>query len=249
MAKRGRKPSANKKGYYFGEEEEQAFVDYLTTESVEEKNEIFNTKLRPVFTKMTESIIRRYNLYPPDEDFDTTFNDTLSFLISKIQNYRIGSGYKAYSYCGTIIKNYLIYKVNQYSKNQKRNTSYDAYNTEELTSITDAMKYSYDDSTTRIAFLTELMGRIAGEIEGLINDKENNVLTDNQIIVGKALIYILTHWEEIMENDASYKFNKSSILLYLKEATGLGTEDIRDAMRGYRSLYFIMKNELMEEDF
>ena len=54
---------------------------------------------------MVESIIRRYKLYPPqDENFDETFNDTLSFLMTKIDRFNPNSGYKAYSYCGTVCK-------------------------------------------------------------------------------------------------------------------------------------------------
>ena len=62
MAKRGRKPSKKRKGYFY-EEQEQAVRDYIRAESEEERNKIFNTILLPAFTKMIESIIRRYNLY------------------------------------------------------------------------------------------------------------------------------------------------------------------------------------------
>ena len=65
--KRGRKPSKERKGYFY-EEQEKAVVDYLSTDNIVEKNKIFNTILKPAFTKMVESIIRRYNLYPPDEE-------------------------------------------------------------------------------------------------------------------------------------------------------------------------------------
>ena len=187
MAKRGRKPSGKRKGYFY-EEEEEAFVNYLNAPTKEEKDEIFNKKLLPAFTKMTESIIRRYNLYPPDESFQDTFDDTMSFLMTKIENFNPESGYKAYSYCGTIIKNYLIYKINQFAKNQKRNSSYDAYNTEELTDITDTLRYSYDDSSSRISFLTELMHKTANDILETINDPIKNRLNENQIKVGKALV-------------------------------------------------------------
>ena len=62
MAKRGRKPGKNRKGYWY-EEQEENFKQYLKCENKEEKERIFNTVLRPAFTKMAESIIRRYNLY------------------------------------------------------------------------------------------------------------------------------------------------------------------------------------------
>lgn len=246
MAKRGRKPSGKRKGYFY-EEEEEAFVNYLTAKSKEEKDLIFNTKLLPAFTKMTESIIRRYNLYPPDEDFQETFDDTISFLITKIENFNPNAGYKAYSYCGTIIKNYLIYKINQFAKNQKRNTSYDAYNTEEMSSITDTLRYSYNDSSANITFLGELMKKTARDIEEMVENPTKNKLNENQIKVGKALIDVLDNWEELFARMGSDKFNKSSILLFLKETTLLSTKEIRDSMKQYRSLYYLLKEKMINE--
>ena len=244
--KRGRKPSGKRKGYFY-EQEEEAFVNYLKSTDIEEKNRIFDTVLKPAFTKMTESIIRRYNLYPPDEMFEETFDDTMSFLITKIENFNPESGYKAYSYCGTIIKNYLIYKMNQFAKNQKRNTSYDAYDTEELSDLTDTLRYSYDGESSNIAFLGELMKKTATDIEIIVNDPVKNKLNENQIKVGKALVEILNNWEELFAQMGSNKFNKSSILLFLKETTLLNTKEIRDAMKQYRSMYYVIKEAMINE--
>lgn len=246
MGKRGRKPSGKRKGYWY-EDEENAFLEYLSASTKDEKEKIFNEKLLTAFTKMTESIIRRYNLYPPDETFQETFDDTMSFLMTKIENFNPESGYKSYSYCGTIIKNYLIYKINQFAKNQKRNSSYDAYNTEELSSINDAMKYSYNDDSSKLAFLNELMKKTAKDIQEVVDEPEKNKLSDNQIKVGKALVELLNNWEDLFSRMGSDKFNKSSILLFLKETTLLSTKEIRDSMKGYRSMYYLLKKNMINE--
>jgi len=83
---RGRKPKA-RKGYFY-EKEEQAVIDYINCKDINKKNDIFNTILLPAFTKMIESIIRRYKLYVPDEEFDENFKDTISYLISKFALYK-----------------------------------------------------------------------------------------------------------------------------------------------------------------
>ena len=88
MAKRGRKPNPNKKREYFSDEEEMAVIMYLKTEDYLEKNRIYNEILKPAFEKMAESIIRRYKLYVPEETFEETFNDALSFIITKADKYR-----------------------------------------------------------------------------------------------------------------------------------------------------------------
>ena len=233
--------SVKKKGYFY-EKEENVFKRYLTSTSQEEREELFNTSLLPVFTKMIESIIRRYKLYTPDEEFRETFDDTISFLMTKVNNFNPELGYKAYSYCGTICKNYLIYKVNQFTKNQKRNESYDE---DADDSITDSIKYSYNSDASNTT--TELIAETAKKIRETIDHREENSLSDNEVKVGEALIELMNHWEELFSTLGSNKFNKSSILLFLRETTLLSTKEIRDSMKKYKALYYILKKEKLEE--
>lgn len=244
MAKRGRKPSKERKGYFY-EKEEEALVEYLKCNDPARKNEIFNTILHPALTKMVESIIRRYKLYTPDELYEDTFNDTMSFLLSKIEHFNPDSGYKAYSYCGTICKNYLILKINKYDKNLKRNERYEEVKEE----LEDNLKYSYDDAQDRNQILGELItdtSRIIGEI---INSQDIYELTDNEILVGKALISLMDNWEELFARMGSNKFNKSSILLFLRELTNLSTQEIRHSMKRYKTLYKELRKKSMEDNY
>lgn len=237
MAKRGRKPSNKRKGYFY-EEQEEAVKNYLKAETKEEKDKIFKKWLEPAFEKMITSIIRRYNLYPPDENFQDTFDDTVSFLMTKIECFKPDSGYKAYSYCGTICKNYLIYKINQFNKNQKRNERYDMMQSD----ISDSIKFSYDDDSNNISFLTKLMNNTVKKINDIIEKREKFRLSEDEIKVGKALIELMNNWEDLFAQMGSDKFNKSSILLFLKETTLLNTKQIRDGMKKYKTAYYGIKS-------
>lgn len=244
--KRGRKPSKERKGYFY-EVQEQAVVDYLSTEDEQEKNKIFNTILRPAFTKMIESIIRRYSLYPPAEEFVETFDDTMSFLMTKLSCFDPSTNYKAYSYCGTICKNYLIYKINQFAKNQKRNESYDVPTNDSQNSIENNISFSYSDDDPRRTFLDELTGSTVENIKMILNNREKLKLNENEIKVGMALLNLMTNWDEIFAQMGSNKFNKSSILLFLKETTNLDTKGIRDSLKVYKKRYYEVKWELINE--
>lgn len=242
MGKRGRKPSAERKGYFY-ENEENAVVEYLNATDIDEKNRIFAESLYPAFTKMIESIIRRYNLYPPDEIFQETFDDTLSFLLTKIEHYKPESGFKAYSYCGTVCKNYLILKITQYHKNLARNDRYELVQNE----IDDNVKFSYIEETEVKEDANEMIGDILKEINEIIKNEKELSLTDNEIKVGNALISLLSNWGELFARMGSNKFNKSSILMYIKELTLLNTTDIRNAMKRYKTLYLDMKKRIIED--
>lgn len=242
MAKRGRKPKNEKKGYFY-EEQEKAFVDYLSAEDKVQKNKIFNECLLPALTKMIESIIRRYKLYPPDEDFNETFDETISFLITKIQNFNPNLGYKAYSYCGTVCKNHLIHKINQKSKEQKRYIPYDNAQGD----IEDNIKYSYAEVTSNnSSLLDNIIKNTIKEINKILENKNELKLTENQVKVGLALVELFNNWEELFPVNGSNKFNKSSILLFLKEATSLDSKTIRDNLKIYKVRYFEVKNKIIE---
>ena len=238
MAKRGRKPKSERKGYFY-EEQEQAVIDYLNTFDDKIREEIFNTTLKPAFTKMVESIIRRYNLYVPDEEFQETFDDTMSFMLTKLNNFSADKGTKAYSYCGTICKNYLIYKNNQFNKHKIRDLSYEEY-VEDL-GLED--KFIDEQNTFKTA-APKIIEEMSVEIKKIIDNDTD--LNENEKKVGIALADILDNWEEVLDGNGSNKLNKSSFLSFVRETTLLDTKEIRDSMKKYKVLYKIVKNDIIE---
>ena len=55
---------------YFGENEEYGMLLFLSAKTQYDGTVIFNEHLRHAFTKLVESIIRTYELYDKDEEFD-----------------------------------------------------------------------------------------------------------------------------------------------------------------------------------
>lgn len=242
MAKRGRKPGdKTKNGYYFGEREEQAVLEYLKSQDPLEKNKIYNSVLRPAFEKMAESIIRRYKLYIPDEDFLDTYHDTLSFLITKMDKFDPDSGKRAYSYYGTICRNYVTGRIQSYTKSLKRNPSYD----EIPCDYTNSIQYSETtDKGTDVAIDT--ISKLTERITEMIDSPEANDLKPNEVKLGRALVGLFNNWEYVLTTDASNKLNKNAILLHLREATGLDTKGIRDNMKKFKKEFLMIKSLVIE---
>lgn len=240
--KRGRKPGKVRKGYFY-EEEEEAFVKYITSEDQVERNKLFNEKLLPAFTKMIESIIRRYDLFTPQEDFKDTFYDTLSFLITKVNNFDVTKGYKVYSYCGTVCKNYLILKRTQTMKQRERMTQFDeAYMETRKDMVENSPIFKRNVNDEMIARMqTKLQSIVNGEVEF------EEPLTENEIKVGYGLIELLSNWEDLFQKMGSDKFNRTSVLYFLKEYTMLTTSEVRQALKRYRDVYFDLKQTFLKE--
>ena len=122
LKKKGRKPTQEN---YFDVREELAVINYLTASSFEEKNKIYNDFLRKPLDKMISSIIRRYKLYRKDMDFYEIHIDTHSFLMTKIDKFKPSKEKKAYSYFGTICKNYFMCQIIKDQKETNRKISYE----------------------------------------------------------------------------------------------------------------------------
>ena len=227
-------------GNYFGKQEENAISDYLNCTNQVERQRIFNTILKPAFTKMIESLIRRYNLFTVDESFEDTFNDTMSFLMLKINNFDPSKGYKAYSYCGTICKNYLIRKRKESQKNESTIVSFNP----EYNNSKDDVNSEVDD--TKTFFNKRVISKMNDAIKYSVDNKDEQNLTESEYKVGVALIQLLSDWENIFDNpdiELSRKYSKTSVMYYLTENTLLSTKEVRDAMKRYKLLYFIIKGD------
>jgi hypothetical protein len=243
MEKKGRKPR-ERKGYFY-EREENAIVTYLRCGDEETRQKVYNDIIHPAFTKMIESIIRRYRLYVPEEQFEQLFNDTISYLMTKLNNFKPEKGYKAFSYCGTICKNYLIQRRVQYSKEQQRNISYDT--------VADSFENNEDYATESDEYFDvaeKLIIDTSKEIGKMISNPSGFSLNDDEIKVGLALIDLLNNWEDKLawDNDDSNKLQKSEVLYFLRESTLMTTKAVRDNMKKFRGIYYLLKRNILENE-
>jgi len=170
--KRGRKVS---KENYFDVEEEMAVRMYLTATTFNEKNEIYNQYLRGPLDKMISSIIRRYKLYRKDMDFKEIHTDTHSFLMTKIDKFKPSKEKKAYSYFGTICKNYLMGQIIKVQKDMNRKVSYEdiSSNLENRPDMVYYLEYEIVDAQD---IISEFLGELRSVIDsGDLNDNERKL--------------------------------------------------------------------------
>lgn len=238
--KRGRKPNPDKQSGYFYEEEENAFKEYVESTDQVYRDKIFREKLYPALKKMIESIGRRYRLFTPSEDSDDTFSDTMSFLMTKVNNFDASKGYKAYSYCGTVCKHYLLSKRTQDMKRIETTVSYDDM-------FSGTKQDNRIDEVDNTSFHSEIISSTVDEINRLVSPDNPDGISENERRVGFALLELLRNWEDIFVRIETKKFNKTSVYYFIKEYTMLSSKDVRDAMKRYKSLYFLTKQKAIDE--
>ena len=231
--KRGRKAV---KENYFDVREEEAVRKFLIAESSYEKNKIYNQFLRLPLDKMISSIIRRYKLYRKDMNFEEIHTDTHSFLMTKVDKFKPDKNKKAYSYFGTICKNYLMGQIIKDQKETNRKISY-----EDISSSLEErpdMSYRIDDDIIETDYV---INKYLDELKDYI---ESEQLNDNEKKLGYALIDLFDNYESIFSGADNNKFNKNVILLSLREMTNLSTKEIRSSIKRFKKLYLVIQSRI-----
>jgi hypothetical protein len=223
-----RKRSSNKLNY-FDVREEDAVIRYINAETKEEKELVYNTILKEPLDKMIDSIIRRYKLYRKDMNYSDIHTDTHSFLITKVEKFKPDKNKKAYSYFGTICKNYLMGQIQKDQKDTNRKVSYEDISST-LENRPDMVYYMEFEGTDALKI-----------IEIFLRDLKNHVsnanMSEGEKKLGNALIELFENYGNIFIGNDNNKFNKNIVLFELREMTNLTTKEIRNYLKKYKYLY------------
>lgn len=241
---------------YFAEKEERAVLDYINSNSAEEKNRIYNQILLEPFRKMIQSILRRYPIHIGNYDMEEVESNALTHLIEHMVKFnpdkitKSGQKTKAFSYCQTIIRNYYKDHSKKSYTEKKINLSFDDY----VDEINENIEYTYEMEVDNHNQLDKLIKTVIDKIEDKINN--DPLMKKNEIIVGDAIANVLKNWHVLFQEDSpegkynkrvTNKFAKNKILLFLKEQTQLSTKEIRIAIKPFKEIYFLEKIDYLDD--
>ena len=222
-----RKRSGNNN--YFDVREEEAVVRYITAESKEEKELVYNQFLKEPLDKMIDSIIRRYKLYRKDMNYSDIHTDTHSILMTKVEKFKPDKNKKAYSYFGTICKNYLMGQIQKDQKDTNRRVSYEDISST-LENRPDMVYYMEFEGTDALKIIEIFLRDLKKHVS-------NTNMNDGERKLGNALIELFDNYGNIFIGNDNNKFNKNIVLFELREMTNLTTKEIRNYLKKYKFLY------------
>ena len=166
---------------YFAEKEEKAVLDYINSNSAEEKNRIYNQILLDPFRKMIQSILRRYPIHIGNYDMEEVESNALTHLIEHMVKFnpdkitKSGQKTKAFSYCQTIIRNYYKDHSKKSYTEKKINLSFDDY----VDEINENIEYTYEMEVDNHNQLDKLIKTVIEKIEDKSrNNGENHHIKD-----------------------------------------------------------------------
>lgn len=196
--RRGRKPNPESpiSKIYFGDKEEEAIRIYLSgTLSKKLKNDLFQAQIEPKLKDLVKGVMRMpkfqkligINIEQLEED--AYYH--LIFQLEKFNPERIsaktGQKVKAYSYFGTIVKNYILgAKIQSDTKIAEHGGDLDVDEMSETLSLPDDSKNAEHFYTFKEEIIIKLDKALT-----------NKRLNKNDLVVGSTLKYMLTNWDKL----------------------------------------------------
>jgi hypothetical protein len=219
---------------YFGKETELAIRDYIKCENEAEKELIYLRRIMPAFLKLTENIVNmpRFN-FKKMGSFTSLQDEVMAHLYSNISKFnpkkrskKSNKKVKAFSYFGTVAKNYLVQKSMKRAKVGYLNENVEG---SEIPLDNNLMLSVNDENISEMSeFLSLLVENFELKRDGYSEDKKK---------VADAIIYFMKN----VQKEAI--FCKKHLYLLLREYSGLNSKTITQYLKEFKIEYNSIKKD------
>ena len=219
--KRSRRRSKSNSRKYFTKDHENAILEYVATDSIRRRSELYKQYIGPAFDEMVDKIVYTYK-FTTLPNIDYLRDECKIWLITVLDKYDASKGSKAFSYFSVITKNWFIHKVKKNKKRLEREVSFESVDYDLERDLLDKGE-SYQDKKMR----KELMKNLRLEMETW----EVDFTKPAEKKVYDAVLVLFESADEIEI------FNKKAIYLYLREITGMNTKQVVTQLNKMRKRY------------
>ncbi len=225
--------------FYFTGETQEAICQFQQSSDRKTREKLYVEKILPAFEKLVENLINIHKFSGLHDTYEDLKNDCVNFLFETIHKFNPGMGTNAFSYFNVVAKNWLIIKTKQKVQRGRRDVSIDdpkGLTISEIQTIEEKGTIPSQDyfleNTENISNILKLMYEIRSRVK-----VENELLCINSVI---------TIFENINDIDI---LNKSAILLYIRELSGLSPKQLTTSMQAVKKHYNKLKIEQKFELF
>jgi|TARA_R110000851_G_scaffold81815_1_gene179500 hypothetical protein len=212
---------------YFTQVHEDAIVEYVATDCIKRRTELYVKYIGPTFDEMVDKIVYTYK-FTNLPNIDYLRDECKIWLITILDKYNQDKGYKAFSYFSVITKNWFIQQTKRARKNIKREVGMDYISGEaHLKHV--STENPYPAEREHAEFVNSLKVEILSWERADLKENEEKVL---------AAIKILFQSAEDIEI-----FNKKAIYMYIREITGLSTKQIVSNLNRMKVKYRVFRDK------
>jgi len=238
LKKPKRKRKKNLTRLYFHSGTQDAIVAYQKSDSLKERESIYVKDIFPAFEKLVENLINIHRFTSLFDSFDDLKNDCINFLFETISKFDATRGTNAFSYFNVVAKNWLIIKTKKKAQSIKKSVSLD--DPESLSTNENALIDEHCTIQSQETMLENTM--VANNIIDILYEIRTKIRTENELI---CINSIITIFENVDELDL---INKSAILLYMRELSGLSPKQLTTTLLSVKKHYRKLRSDDMLPD-
>ena len=226
---------------YFGKETESAIREYIKyKEDPETRELLYLNKICPAFEKLTENIInyKKFNFHKLGK-FTSLQNEVVTHLYSQLDKFnprKLSKNnhkrVKAFSYFGTIAKNYLV-QLSQ--KRSKTNYIHENFDGTEANTQLDESLISPDNIEEKLE-MNEFFELLAKHFEN-----HRNEYCLNKQKIGDAIVFFLKNVQK------EQLWNKRHWYIILREWSGLSAKEITMYLKELKEEYQQVRKSYYED--
>ena len=210
-----------KRKVYFGQEVQDAIIEYNSAERSSEKNIIYGKRIHAAFDKLAENIINTFKFTYFDDPFQDVKHEVVAFMVMNMHKYDHTKGSKAFSYFSVVAKNYLILHNNNNYKKLKTHDKMDVLD-----------RHRTNDKHFESDFIT-----LTNEIIEYFDNNMNSIFKkDRDLKIGYAIVDLMKQRDDI-EN-----FNKKALYILIREMTDVETAHITSVVNVLKKHYKKLQN-------
>ena len=214
---------------YWGEDQEDAIVEFNTNDDIDDKHKVFVAIIEPAFRKLVENIYYTYNFNKILWDREQIEHEVMTHLYEKLSKFDVTKNKKSFSYFGTITKNWMIQRCNT----DKNKRFIDADNQDMI--VHNISINAYEENK-----LNRHNEEFIGEI---IEDFDDWDAKDNYTRDDFAVLEIVN---DILKNYERFNiYNKKQLYVYIREATDLPSRKITKSLKKIKINYGDVRNSFI----
>ena len=225
------KTRKKKSKIYFGAAAQQGVEDFLNADTLTKKHKIFNEDLHAPFSKLIENIVFTYRFINLGEPVESLQLECLSHVYLNLHKYKPEKG-KAFSYFGTMVKNYLIQKTTKATKNN----TMDYIDEMSENKVEQLLVDRPEEEQRQLDFNEHLLLSVTKHLDNNLK----NIKNQNEKKVTQALLQLVEYKDELD------LYNKKQLYVLLRELTNLPTKKITQSLNKIRLQYQIIKRKQVE---
>lgn len=216
---------------YFHAGTQAAIVAYQSSTVKKERDLLYVTEILPAFEKLAENLINIHKFTSLHDTYEDLKNDCVNFLFETIGKFDASRGTNAFSYFNVVAKRWLIIRTKQKTLRVRRSVSLD--DPDALSANENKIIEDYCTVQSQDVILDE--ENMAHNIVKLLYEIRDKVKSENELA---CINSVITIFENINDIDL---LNKSAILLYMRELSGLTPKQLTTTMQTVKRHYKRLK--------